>query len=66
MNDSAQSQRKSSSAPSSDEARMNRRSFLRKSGLAASAVAAIAASLAPLRDLTDGVSVDEFLQKHYK
>jgi molybdopterin-containing oxidoreductase family iron-sulfur binding subunit len=45
---------------------LTRRSFLRKSTLAASGVAAIAASLAPLRELTDLPSVEEFVQKHYK
>src|SRR4051794_4953638 len=45
---------------------MNRRSFLRKSAIVASGVAAIAASLAPLRDLASFGSVDDFVQKHYK
>lgn len=45
---------------------MDRRSFLRKSGLMATGIAAIAASLAPLRELTDMTSVEEFLQKHYQ
>jgi molybdopterin-containing oxidoreductase family iron-sulfur binding subunit len=45
---------------------MDRRSFLRKSAVAASGIAAIAASLSPLRELSDFGSVDEFLQKHYK
>jgi molybdopterin-containing oxidoreductase family iron-sulfur binding subunit len=45
---------------------MDRRSFLRKSTVLASGIAAIAASLAPLRELTDFGSVEEFLQKHYK
>src|SRR3954469_11924000 len=43
-----------------------RRSFLRTSAVLASGIAAIAASLAPLRELSDMTSVDEFLQKHYK
>jgi molybdopterin-containing oxidoreductase family iron-sulfur binding subunit len=46
--------------------KLDRRSFLRKSTVLASGLAAIAASLAPLRELTDLGSVDEFLQKHYK
>jgi len=54
-----------SATPSAPE-KMDRRSFLRKSALAASGIAAIAASLAPLRELTDTTSVDQFLQKHYK
>ncbi len=46
--------------------KMDRRGFLRKTATVASGVAAIAASLAPLRDLSDLGSVDQFLQKHYK
>ena len=45
---------------------LDRRSFLRKSAVLASGIAALAASLAPLRELTDFGSVEEFLQKHYK
>src|SRR5262245_52441625 len=45
---------------------LDRRSFLRKSALFASGIAALAASLAPLRELTEFGSVDAFLQKHYK
>ena len=45
---------------------MNRRSFLRTSGVLASGIAALAASLSPLRELTDYSSVEEFMQKHYK
>jgi Fe-S-cluster-containing dehydrogenase component len=44
----------------------SRRSFLRQSAVAASGFAALAASLAPLRHLSDYTSVDEFLQKYYK
>ncbi|MFN7141439.1 MAG: 4Fe-4S dicluster domain-containing protein [Limisphaerales bacterium] len=44
---------------------MNRRSFLRTS-VAASGVAAVVASLAPLRELSEFTSAEEFLQKHYK
>ena len=45
---------------------ISRRSFLRSSALALSGVAAIAAALEPLRDLTDYTSVQKFFQKHYK
>src|SRR6266516_2932019 len=44
---------------------LDRRSFLRKSAVLASGIAALAASLAPLRELSDLGSVDEFLKKHY-
>jgi molybdopterin-containing oxidoreductase family iron-sulfur binding subunit len=53
----------------SDEAtpdQVSRRSFLRTSTVLASGMAALAASLAPLRELTDYTSVEKFLQKHYK
>ena len=53
-------------APQSNSGKLDRRSFLRKSTVLASGIAAIAASLAPLRELTDFGSVEEFLQKHYK
>ena len=43
---------------------MNRRSFLRATTALASGLAAVAA-LAPLRELKNFTSVDEFLQKHY-
>src|SRR3954468_15628014 len=45
---------------------MNRRSFLRTSGVLATGIAALAASLSPLRELTDYTSAEEFVQKHYK
>ncbi|MEW6161512.1 MAG: twin-arginine translocation signal domain-containing protein, partial [Verrucomicrobiota bacterium] len=45
---------------------MTRRSFLRASTALAGGVAAIAAALAPLRELSDFPSLSEFLQKHYK
>ncbi|MDF1810362.1 MAG: 4Fe-4S dicluster domain-containing protein [Phycisphaerales bacterium] len=47
---------------------LTRRSFLRRGTAATGAVAAIAASLSPLRELgdTDDFSVQKFLQKHYK
>ncbi len=44
----------------------SRRSFLRTSAVLASGIAAMAASLAPLRELTDYTSVEQFMQKHYK
>ena len=43
---------------------MSRRSFLRATTALASGLAAVAA-LAPLRELKNFTSVDEFLQKHY-
>jgi molybdopterin-containing oxidoreductase family iron-sulfur binding subunit len=45
---------------------MDRRSFLRTSAVLASGMAALAASLAPLRNLRDFPSMERFLQKHYK
>ena len=45
---------------------VSRRSFLRSSAVLASGIAALAASLAPLRDLTDATTMEQFLQKHYK
>ena len=45
---------------------MSRRSFLRTSSVLASGIAALAASLAPLRELTDYTSAEQFMQKHYK
>src|SRR5215831_10381436 len=45
---------------------LSRRSFLRTSAVLVSGMAALAASLAPLRELTDYTSVEKFLQKHYK
>jgi molybdopterin-containing oxidoreductase family iron-sulfur binding subunit len=54
------------SSRTDDGDRMNRRSFLRKSTVLASGIAALAASLAPLRELKDFTSTEEFLQKHYK
>jgi len=49
-----------------NEGGTSRRSFLRTSAVLASGMAALAASLAPLRELTDYTSVEKFLQKHYK
>jgi Fe-S-cluster-containing dehydrogenase component len=45
---------------------MSRRSFLRNSALFASGLAALAASLEPLRHLNEFPNVDQFLQKYYK
>jgi Fe-S-cluster-containing dehydrogenase component len=45
---------------------VSRRNFLKTSGVLASGMAALAASLAPLRDLKDYTSMERFLQKHYK
>jgi len=45
---------------------MSRRSFLRTSAVLASGLAALAASLSPLRDLDDYTSLDRFMQKYYK
>jgi molybdopterin-containing oxidoreductase family iron-sulfur binding subunit len=55
-------------APSTPPANgdVSRRSFLRTSAVLASGIAALAASLAPLRELTDQASAEQFFQKHYK
>jgi Fe-S-cluster-containing dehydrogenase component len=45
---------------------VTRRKFLRSSAVLASGMAALAASLAPLRELSDYTSVEKFLQKHYQ
>ena len=45
---------------------LSRRSFLRSSAVLASGLAALAASLAPLRHLNDFPNLDQFLQKYYK
>jgi Fe-S-cluster-containing dehydrogenase component len=45
---------------------VDRRSFLRTSAVLSAGVAAIAAGLAPLRQLGKFTSIDEFLQKYYK
>lgn len=45
---------------------VNRRNFLRTSAVFVSGVAAMAAALEPLRELTDEMSLDNFFQKHYK
>src|SRR5690242_15575533 len=56
----------SSSRPNPASGDVSRRNFLRRSAVLASGMAAMAASLAPLRDLSDYTSVEKFLQKHYK
>ena len=45
---------------------MTRRDFLRTSAVLASGMAALAASLAPLRELKDYTSAEQFVQKYYK
>ena len=45
---------------------VSRRHFLRNSAVLASGLAALAASLAPLRELKDFPSTEQFLQKYYK
>ena len=47
-----------------DDEGMSRAAFL--GAMATSAVAATAAALAPLKDVVDLPSLEEFLQKHYK
>src|SRR5262249_16707095 len=44
----------------------SRRDFLRTSAVLTSGLAALAASLAPLRELSKYTSLEQFLQKHYK
>lgn len=46
--------------------RMDRRTFLRSSAVAAAGVAAVAAMLPALRELDSIPSLEKFLQKHYK
>jgi molybdopterin-containing oxidoreductase family iron-sulfur binding subunit len=52
--------------PAGPNAGMSRRSFLRGSAVFASGLAALAASLSPLRELDDLPSVEQFAQKYYK
>lgn len=52
--------------PARPDAGVNRRSFLRTSAVLASGLAALAASLAPLRELKDYTSAERFFQKYYK
>ncbi|MGH7968370.1 MAG: 4Fe-4S dicluster domain-containing protein, partial [Limisphaerales bacterium] len=44
----------------------SRRGFLRTSAVLASGMAALAAGLAPLRELKDYTNLERFLQKHYR
>src|SRR5215471_1173500 len=55
----------SSSSPRSPDG-ISRRNFLRNSAVLASGLAALAASLAPLRELKDFPSAEQFMQKYYK
>lgn len=48
------------------ESVMDRRDFLKRGSVAVAGVAAMVAALSPLKDLTDGVNFDEFVQQHYK
>lgn len=52
--------------PAIDAGGMNRRSFLRSSAVFSTGLAAIAAGLAPLRNLKDFSSTEQFVQKYYK
>ena len=45
---------------------MSRRSFLRTSAVLTTGLAALAASLTPLRELNDFTTAEQFLQKYYK
>ena len=54
------------SAQKPPEHGQSRRDFLRTSAVVATGVAALAAALAPLRDLKDFTTVEKFLQKYYK
>jgi molybdopterin-containing oxidoreductase family iron-sulfur binding subunit len=45
---------------------VNRRNFLRTSAVVTSGLAALAASLAPLRELDEFPSMEQFLQKYYR
>ncbi|MFO0829385.1 MAG: 4Fe-4S dicluster domain-containing protein [Phycisphaerales bacterium] len=58
----------SAGAPAPAAPKLNRRSFLRGATVAASGIAAFAAALSPLRDMsdTDDFTLERFLQKHYK
>jgi Fe-S-cluster-containing dehydrogenase component len=52
--------------PALDAEGMSRRSFLRSSTVFTAGLAAIAAGLAPLRNLKDFTSMEQFVQKYYK
>src|SRR5690349_8647431 len=54
------------SGPANSSAGVTRRSFLRSSALALSGIAAVAAALEPLRDISDPLTLKRFFQKHYK
>jgi Fe-S-cluster-containing dehydrogenase component len=45
---------------------VSRRNFMRNSAVVASGIAALAASLAPLRELKDFTTMERFMQKYYK
>ena len=45
---------------------LHRRDFLKRSAVAATGIGALVAALSPLRDLTETMDVEEFIQKHYK
>jgi hypothetical protein len=53
-------------AHGSDPGGISRRNFLRSSAVAAAGVAAVAAILPALREISDLPSMEQFLQKHYK
>jgi len=52
--------------PAADAVGMSRRGFLRTSAVLGTGLAAIAAGLAPLRNLKDFTTLDQFVQKYYK
>jgi Fe-S-cluster-containing dehydrogenase component len=54
------------SSPNPPGSDVSRRDFLRTSAVLASGMAALAASLSPLRNLKDYTSVERFVQQHYK
>jgi Fe-S-cluster-containing dehydrogenase component len=53
-------------SPEQTDSGISRRSFLRTSTVLSAGMAVVAAGLAPLRNLGDFGSVDEFVQKYYK
>jgi Fe-S-cluster-containing dehydrogenase component len=52
--------------PPADRGEVSRRSFLRSGAVAISGLAALAASLSPLRELKNFTSVEQWRQKYYK
>ena len=52
--------------PESDQGKMSRRDFLKRSAVFASGTAALVAAMSPLRLMEDMVTPEEFVQKHYK